>query len=251
MHATLAQLEQLTSCRRYVPAAIWGDNLKLERFENYDWDRRLVISPSEECGPCITCQLHTFYTGAGIIAIDGACRGNGGANARAACGVFGNIGSELNNAFVLSESQPTSQRAELHAAISALRSVRNLYKNYDPAGLYEEIIIKTDSAHLVNSMTSHINAWRSNGYMTAQNTPVVNRALFRTLDNLVFTLRDEAGVQIRFWHVRRERNRPADNLANAALDGIDWTRFGANDLFAGGPRPYAHSCPVYDGGRGY
>jgi hypothetical protein len=62
------------------------------------------------------------------------------------------------------------------------------------------------------------------------------------LDGLVLDLGDKAGLCVRFWHVLREWNRPADVLANAALDGEDWKSFGAAQLFAGGPKPYVRPC---------
>jgi hypothetical protein len=96
----------------------------------------------------------------------------------------------------------------------------------------------------LNSFPSQqtVNKWRANGYLSAQGKPVVNQDLLKKLDGLVLDLGDKAGLCMRFWHVLRERNRPADVLANAALDGEDWKSFGAARLFAGGPKPYVRPC---------
>jgi hypothetical protein len=137
-----------------------SSTLDLDEFEE---------APNEKAEPCPCCKQHPMSINACIIAIDGACRGNGSSTARAACGAFGNIGSEINNAFVVSEPMPTSQRAELHAAISALTSVWRVYTTKDRSTLHDEIIVKTDSA-------SCINKWRFNRYTTAQKKPVVKRS---------------------------------------------------------------------------
>jgi ribonuclease HI len=242
MSTNLAHLEELTSLRRYVPPEIWGDALDLDKFEDYDWDLDWVIAPTEEMGRCGCCDQHISFGDAFIIAIDGACRGNGTANAKAAFGIFGNVSSDFNNAFILHEPTPTSQRAELRAAINALESLSAIYNTEDRKTLLDEVIVKTDSAYLVNSMTSYVNKWRANWYSPAQGKPVVNQDLLKKLDGLVLDLADEAGLRVRFWHILRERNRPADVLANAALDGEDWKSFGAAQLFAGGPKPYVRPC---------
>lgn len=163
MSAFLAQMEELTSRRRYVPSEIWGDELDLDKFEEYECDERWVIAPNEETGRCSCCDQHYFGKTV-IIAIDGACSGNGGANATAACGTFGNIGSELNNAFILHEPRPTSQRAELHAAISALESLQTVYDTLDRATLLDEVIIKTDSAYLINSAIGEVTVLGGTSY---------------------------------------------------------------------------------------
>lgn len=102
-------MEELTSRRRYVPSEIWGDKLDLDTFEDYDLDEVFMSPPSEEQGLCRCCGRHICRNRAIMIAIDGACRGNGGPNARAACGVFGNVGSPFNETWVIDDDKPTSQ----------------------------------------------------------------------------------------------------------------------------------------------
>lgn len=77
---------------------------------------------------------------------------------------------------------------------------------------------------------------------TSQEKPVVNQDLLERLNSLVFALGDNASHRVRFWHALRERDRPADNLLNALLDGQDWNSFGADQLIAGGPKSYVRPC---------
>jgi ribonuclease HI len=57
-----------------------------------------------------------------------------------------------------------------------------------------------------------------NGFLNAYDHPAVNADLFRRIDQDIHGLTG-MDVQVQFDHVRREHNRAADCLANAALDG--------------------------------
>lgn len=106
-----------------------------------------------------------------------------------------------------------------------------------------EVVIKTDSAYLVNSMTSYVIKWRNNNYTNARGRPVANQDLFRELDAICNRLAD-IRVQARFWLVPRSQNMQADKLANAALDGVNWKDFSEDDWFEGGVKPYIHGREV-------
>lgn len=67
-------------------------------------------------------------------------------------------------------------------------------------------------------MTDWIKKWRENDYTNCRGLPVTNADMFRHLNETVNDLND-MDVEVQFWHVRREENREADWLANAALDG--------------------------------
>lgn len=190
---------------------------------------------------CYDCDLPRNHGNAIIIATDGACRNNGRAIATAGCGVFFSIDSVHNKCFQLQEARPTSQRAELHAAIYALKKVRNMFANggFAYEGNISEVIIKTDSAYVVNSMTKWISKWRNNGYTNARGLPLVNQDLIQQLDSLCNRL-DDLDVQARFWKVPRGWNMQADKLANAALNGSDWRNFDEDDYFEGDEKPYIH-----------
>lgn len=182
-----------------------------------------------------------------VISVDGACRDNGRPGAQGAAGVFFHQWNyNYNYSERILDHAITSQRAELQAAIVALGLVHKIKDALEPAagqGLARErmrqnphnieiqaqsagldglqsmalVVIKADSAYLVNSMTQHIYKWRRNGFKTAKGLPVVNSDLFRCLDVLCEQL-VMRGVALTLWHVPRSLNTEADCLANAALD---------------------------------
>lgn len=164
-----------------------------------------------------------------IIAVDGACRDNGSPNARAAYGVYFNIDSKFSSAGLLEEGPMTNQRAEISAAIEACRlCIRMLSTpNFDQE--IKQIVIKSDSTYLVDSMMTHVEKWRLNNYTSSRGRPVVNGDLLRSLDQCVIWL-EQQGLDVRFWHVSRAQNKQADKLANAALDGVDYQKFTQEDL---------------------
>lgn len=206
-------------------------------------DQEIELVPCLEAEWCHCQETRAAHGDAIIIATDGACRNNGYADAEAACGIFCNVNSYNNKSFILTDGRPTNQRAELYAAVHALRTARNMFANGNLDQHLSEVVIKTDSAYLVNSMTSYIIKWRNNDYTNARGLPVVNQDLFRELDAICNRLAD-IDVQARFWRVSRHQNIQADKLANAALDGIDWKTFSEDDWFEGGVKPYIHRRDV-------
>jgi ribonuclease HI len=154
-----------------------------------------------------------------LIATDGACRNNGRADAVAGCGIYWGPNNTHNKSFQLDDGvRPTSQRAELSAAIYALSKFRNILANggYKHSGRIDEVVIKTDSAYLVNGMTDWIVKWRNNGYLNARGLPLCNQDLIKELDYLCDEI-DELGVQACFWQVPRSQNEDADELAREAI----------------------------------
>ncbi|KAK8093394.1 hypothetical protein PG997_000079 [Apiospora hydei] len=155
-----------------------------------------------------------------IVAVDSACRNNGRPDARAALGVFFRADSKWNRSEVLPPEDATSQRAELCAALRALELIHQAVAHEWEASItcgypLKRVILKSDSSYLVSSMTEWIFGWREHGFTTARGKRVQNRDLFTDLLNWIGLLDD---IQIQFWLVRREHNRDADGLANAALD---------------------------------
>ncbi|KAI6915048.1 hypothetical protein KC318_g124 [Hortaea werneckii] len=164
-----------------------------------------------------------------IIAVDGACRDNGKPYAKAGYGVFFHRDNHSwNECKILFNAAKTSQKAELTAGLIGLRRAKRLtLLNTDHCGKtrrpgpmrkLRRVIIKADSAYLVNAMTKWVFKWRNNNYTSCRGRPVRNASLFRKLDAEVQELA-ELNVYVQFLHVRREQNREADLLANAALDG--------------------------------
>ncbi|KAI6790581.1 hypothetical protein KC363_g5870 [Hortaea werneckii] len=129
---------------------------------------------------------------------------------------------------MLSNAVKTSQQAELTAGLIGLRRAKRLtLLNTDRCGKtrrpgpmrkLRHVIIKADSAYLVNAMTKWVFKWRNNNYNNCRGRPVRNASLFEKLDAELEELA-ELNIYVQFLHVRREQNREADLLANAALDG--------------------------------
>ncbi|KAK8055219.1 hypothetical protein PG993_000446 [Apiospora rasikravindrae] len=180
--------------------------------------------------PCGRLALHIDSL---VIAIDGACPGNGSLNAtRSGGGIFFGTSFGANSpttdykqnfAFRIPDHSyypHTSQRAELHAAAGALLKARHYVNEggqFPCEGCVrpctvKHIVLKTDSAYLVKGITSHINKWRHNGWRTADRREVKNRDLWEWLDRLINAY-DDMDVVVDFWLVRREHNVQADALA--------------------------------------
>ena len=123
----------------------------------------------------------------------------------------------------------TNQRAEITAAIEACKLCYRILTTLNLDQEIRQIVIKSDSVYLVNSMVEWIEKWKDNGYKSYRGTHVVNKDLIRYLDDWVVCL-ENMGVDVRFWYVPRTQNNQADKLANAALDGVDYTQFTKDDF---------------------
>jgi ribonuclease HI len=150
------------------------------------------------------------------IIIDGACAGNGTQNARAAMGVYFGPDSRYNLARLLVGGPQTSQRAELNAAILALKRVRTLVNNGRlSTGM---VVLVSDSRYVVGSMTEWVYKWRNNGWENVRGLPVTNQADFQELDDLIDELDDTFNIQVKFWRVGRCYTQEADDLAKQRLN---------------------------------
>jgi ribonuclease HI len=200
------------------------------------------LVPCNNCYTCENCQELSTHGHAIVIATEGACRNNGRPDAIAACGIFFNVDSYHNKAFKMKGHRPTSQRAELRAAVYALGTFTKMFigGHFMDKGYVTEVIIKSDSAYLVSGMTSWIFAWRQNGWLNSNGHHLKNQGLFREIDRLCNNL-VLMGVRARFWRVPREENQQADKLANAALDGTRWKHLSVDDWFGKDPQmPVVH-----------
>ncbi|KAL8867286.1 MAG: hypothetical protein Q9174_005757 [Haloplaca sp. 1 TL-2023] len=164
-----------------------------------------------------------------VVSVDGACRNNGSASAISSYGVYFGDESPHNITATVDTPVHTSQRAELHACAAALEKVLDLQRmrnsGLDVEGYRSDIkhliqvIIKADSAYLVNGMTEFLAKWKENGYKNAKGLPVANADLFKDIDMVIDDLRD-LEIAVAFWLVPRRYNREADILANEALDAV-------------------------------
>lgn len=185
---------------------------------------------------------HTYtheYAGSNrslIVYADGACLMNGTSAARAAIGVHFGQQSKFNISELFNLSgQHSNQRAELHAVARALEVVRThvlperrrhterAKGGHDKRAVRDtmhlRLIITTDSSYVVEGMCSHIQKWTvgSNGQFVNERKEIIkNSDGFLRIQSAVEHL-SHVGVQVAYYHVRREENGYADRLANAAF----------------------------------
>ena len=150
------------------------------------------------------------------VYVDGACPGNGKPWAKGGYGVYFGPNSSFNVSNPLKESsRQTSQRAELTAALVALNQIERIAKINLNQGVNSNLfVILTDSAYLVNSLTSYIYKWRQNDYTSASGREVANRDLFERLDSKLDAMAyGRQGIDVLFCKVDRGENENADSLA--------------------------------------
>ena len=131
---------------------------------------------------------------------DGACLGNPGPGGWACILRYGKHKKELFG----SEPHTTNNRMELRAAVEGLRALT------EPC----QVVVTTDSEYLKNGITSWIQKWKRNGWLTQQKKPVANQDLWQHLDEL-------AGRHKLQWtwtrgHASHADNNRCDELARMA-----------------------------------
>ena len=187
------------------------------------------------------CGYRSVHLGSMVIAVDGSCWHNASTGARAACGVFFHPRNKRYNCnFLLPGRRQTSMRAELAAALKALRvasairdknparscaQLRRLGKLHvgacGPETKLSQVVIKTDCKTLVEAMTGHIHRWKKNGFVNRRRCPITDADLYRPIDDEVTSL-NRRGVRVQFWFVRGHKdfgNHVADFLAKSRLWG--------------------------------
>ncbi|KAH7121372.1 hypothetical protein EDB81DRAFT_813866 [Dactylonectria macrodidyma] len=154
--------------------------------------------------------------------VDGACLNNGQLDPQAGwavvCGTPGN--DEQSNLGVVSgrledkgpfggDSVATSNRAELRAAIAALR-----FCDWKDEG-FDGIVIATDSSYVVDGATGWVKGWTRNGWTTRTGVDVKNKDLWELLLGEVERWKDQ-GLRVDLWKIPRELNGDADAAAKQA-----------------------------------
>jgi len=110
-----------------------------------------------------------------VIYTDGGCHGNPGPGGWGVVVLVNGEAKELSGG----EKYTTNNRMELSAAINALSFVKNT-----PSLQGKSVEIYTDSQYVKNGITSWINGWKRNGWLTAKKQPVLNKELWEKLDEL-------------------------------------------------------------------
>lgn len=161
-------------------------------------------------------RMHTL-----VLSIDGGCRPNNRAdpNAKAAFAVYFGPNSPDNYAALLDPGEvQTSNRAELGAAIAALRIVGTKRREGE-FEIVREVILMTDSEYVAKNMSSWVWNWERNGWRKSGGGRVENAELMVRLHGLITAL-EGSGVSVRFWRVGREWNKEADGMVGEVLDRV-------------------------------
>ena len=107
---------------------------------------------------------------------DGACRGNG----------FNATKSGIGGVILIPDHEPfyfkerlgfapnTNNKSEIYAVIKGLTLLEEQYP-YTHENFGDELIIYSDSAYLIDGITSWINGWRINNWMNSKKEPVKNQ----------------------------------------------------------------------------
>jgi ribonuclease HI len=142
---------------------------------------------------------------------DGACSNNQAADkskAKAAFAVWFSEGDKRNVAEEL-KSDPTNNRAELHAILRALELTT------DHNGV---TVIHTDSRLAIDSLTKYIKSWKRNNWRKSDGKPVLNQDLIKSIDRHL-----EARKNVKFQHVRSQHKSKAldkHSIGNAMADKL-------------------------------
>ena len=144
---------------------------------------------------------------------DGCCKpvsGSNGLQKIAGVGVNFPGNAHLNISEPLRVEPYTNQRAELQAAIDAIRASHE--------NCFEKICLYTDSKYVINGINEWIKKWKMNGWKTVNKGDVTNKDLWVQLDEVI-QLVDVKFVHV-FGHTGVEDNEIADRLANLGAEKL-------------------------------
>jgi len=138
------------------------------------------------------------------IFTDGACKGNPG---KGGWGVM--IRSNgLEESLYGGDISTTNNIMELTAAIKALEHIPE----------NSNVVLTTDSKYVMQGITEWIKNWKARNWKTASKKPVLNKELWKTLDNLT----NQHSIEWKWvkGHSGHRENEIADQLANKGIDEI-------------------------------
>lgn len=141
-----------------------------------------------------------------VLVTDGACSGNGTANARGGWAAILTDAMGREQVLTGGEAPSTNNRMELMAALEGLAAA--------PAGADIELV--TDSTYLANAISQGwLDGWRRRGWRTAAKQPVANRELW---ERMIQELARHARVRTTLvrGHAGHDANERADRLAQQA-----------------------------------
>jgi ribonuclease HI len=167
-----------------------------------------------------------------VIGIDGSCR-HQSKNTPTACAVYFHPANKFNDSWMLAGKTNTSHRAELTAALMALRTAHQIRKrnpsltesellacgNVGPETKHRQVLIKTDSESFVEAMTLGMYTREKIDFVSARTKkPMKDADRLKSIDDEVEALNGQ-GVRVQFLHVPRVENAMADYLAKSRLKG--------------------------------
>lgn len=131
-----------------------------------------------------------------IVAIDGACRGNG----KPDCLSTGSAVFMFDNTFKIftaSDQQSSNQRGEMIGLLKALDAMTWL-----PNRGVTEVVMVMDSEFLFNALTKDwIGNWERKGWVTAEGNPVKSQDLWKQISEILAEL-DKLGIEIIPYHIK-------------------------------------------------
>ena len=157
-----------------------------------------------------------------IIYTDGSCTSNGKSNSRGGIGIFynttnpRNISLSFNDAIQLLNMETTTatnNKTELIAVLFALEGNKVWLEDGN------NILFKTDSKYVIDSLTKWYHTWLKNDWMNSSNRAVLNRDI---LEKIVFYIVKYKG-QIEFSHVRSHTVAPS-------VESKDYPDWYGNDI---------------------
>ena len=137
-----------------------------------------------------------------ILYTDGACSGNPGVGGWGAVLMYKGAEKRISGA----EASTTNNRMEMTAVIEGLKCLK------EPC----EVEVYSDSAYTVNAfLNGWVDEWVRNGFKKADNKPVLNEDLWRTLLELV-AIHKVKFIKVK-GHADNEYNNICDKLATDAV----------------------------------
>jgi ribonuclease HI len=197
--------------RLYVPPERWNEQQDYDKLETYYPRRAFVLAPCNLCGIPECGNENDAHGTPIVIAISGLKH-----RATSACGIFCNINSPCTKTVLLHQPNCSVSQAELNAAVIALQQVKAFLTTEgteEAVAQTRQIIIKTDSIYITADKETRSQLMKC-------------KHLAREFNELLSEIDDfhHSKLSVRFWKVSSERNRMAQQLAEAKLAGHEETR---------------------------
>ncbi len=145
---------------------------------------------------------------------DGACRGNPGPGAWASM-AQDQSGKVLFEIFGV-ETATTNNQMEIQGAIEALLELKRILGQIEG-----EVFLFSDSKYVVEGIEQWVPTWKKRGWKKADNKVPENLEKWQKLDEIKNEISNLHFIWVR-GHAGHPQNERCDQLANSALDEIDF-----------------------------